>query len=385
MELIFNMYFLISCLLIVAYVFIMFQYIQGWKGLPTWEVPENYSPKTIVSIIIAARNEEENILPCLQSIIAQTYPTHLWEVIVVNDHSTDKTADLVTHFSHQNVKLLHLADFIKPEETNAYKKKAIEVGITMAIGDLIVTTDADCIVQSNWLMLLASYFECKDMKFIAAPVNFYREQNTLERFQSLDFMGMMGIAGGGIQRGFMRMCNGANLAYPKSIFQEVNGFQGITHLASGDDMLLMHKVAAKYPTRVGYLKNKAATTYTFAKPTFQSFLQQRIRWATKSSSYRERMVTIILASVLFFCMNIVVSLILLPFVGWQIGFIFLSSLIVKAIMDYWFLGSMSHFFQRQDLMRAFLPSFFMHIAYIVFVGTVANLVKKYEWKGRQVR
>ncbi|NJL75821.1 MAG: hypothetical protein HC892_13175 [Saprospiraceae bacterium] len=234
-------------------------------------------------------------------------------------------------------------------------------------------------------MLLVSYYECQQMKFIAAPVNFYQEQNALERFQSLDFMGMMGIAGGGIQRRFMRMCNGANLAYTKSVFEEVHGFQGINHIASGDDMLLMHKVAARYPKQVGYLKNSSATVFTHAKPTLRDFLQQRIRWATKSSGYQEQIVIVILALVLFFCLNIILTILLIPFLGWKIVFILVGLLLAKAIMDYLFLNLMSHFFERKQLMKSFVPSFFMHIAYIVFVGTAANFVKNYEWKGRKVK
>ena len=385
MENYFNHCLIVSSVLTLGYIVVMYQYIKGWKMLPTWEVPPHYVPNTKVSIVIPARDEEKSILNCLSSIVQQNYPASLWEVIVVDDHSTDQTVALVSSFAHPNVKLLRLSDFVQEGETKAYKKKAIEVAIAASTGSLIVTTDADCVVQPNWLMLLVSYCECQQMKFVAAPVNFYQERNALERFQSLDFMGMMGIAGGGIQRGFMRMCNGANLAYTKAVFEEVHGFQNINHIASGDDMLLMHKVAARYPKQVGYLKNIAATVFTHAKPTLRDFLQQRIRWATKSSGYQEKMVTVILALVLFFCLNIVLIVLLIPLLGWKVVPILVGVLLAKAIMDYLFLGLMSRFFEREQLMNAFIPSFFMHIAYIVFVGTAANFVKNYEWKGRKVK
>ncbi len=362
----------------------MWQYISGWANLATWEIPVNFEPSTSITVLIPARNEAEHIEKCLQSIVKQHYPKLLWEVIVLDDHSTDETAALVKAMQHPNVNLLHLADFVSEDETQSFKKKAIEVGIAHAKGDLIVTTDADCIAQVNWLALIASFYQVKESKFIAAPVNFYEECNTLERFQSLDFMGMMGIAGGGIQKQFMRMCNGANLAYTKAVFHEVNGFEGINHLASGDDMLLMQKVARRYPEGIGYLKNYESTTFTHAKPNLKSFLSQRIRWSTKSGSYQEWLVTFILAVVFFFCANLVLNALLLPFLGWDALVLLLIGLTVKAIMDYWFLSQMSHFFRRNDLMRSFFTSFFMHIAYIVVVGILAVTVKKYEWKGRQV-
>ncbi|MEM8528004.1 MAG: glycosyltransferase [Bacteroidota bacterium] len=381
----FIIYSVFSILLTIAYIVIVQQYRNGWKELSAWNLPPDFEAKTSISVLIPARNEAENIVACLNSILQQSYPNSIWEVIVLDDHSTDETADLVKQIDAPNIRLLHLADFVEAGETQSFKKKAIEVGVAEAKGDLIVTTDADCIVQGDWLTLIASFYQAKSCKFIAAPVNFHQEQNVLERFQSLDFLGMMGTAGGGIQRQFMRMCNGANLAYEKAIFYEVSGFEGINEMASGDDMLLMQKVAARYPEGIGYLKNLRATTYTTAKPTFTSFFRQRLRWATKSSSYQEAQVTFILALVFFFCCDILFSFFALLFWTKQAIIIFLFSLIIKALMDYLFLSEMSKFFQRQDLMRSFLPSFFMHIGYIIFVGFAANLVKQYEWKGRKVR
>ncbi|NJL75820.1 MAG: glycosyltransferase [Saprospiraceae bacterium] len=149
MEYYFNAHLVISALLTLGYIVVMYQYIKGWKMLPTWEVPPHYIPHTKVSIIIPARDEEKSILNCLSSIVQQNYPTLLWEVIVVDDHSTDQTVDLVSSLAHPNVKLLRLADFVQEGETKAYKKKAIEVAIAASTGSLIVTTDADCVVQPN--------------------------------------------------------------------------------------------------------------------------------------------------------------------------------------------------------------------------------------------
>lgn len=375
---------LISVVLIIFYACLISKYIQSWKSIPTWNLPENFQPATKISVIIPARNEAENILKCLHSILNQNYPASLFEIIVVDDHSEDETAFLVKKLHHPNVKLLKLQDFIAPNSTQSFKKKAIEIAVENARGDLIITTDADCITPENWLNLLVSFYERKQLKFIAAPVNFYQERNLLERFQSLDFCGMMCVTGAGIHARLQNMCNGANLAYAKSAFIAVNGFQGIDHLASGDDMLLMHKIAQKYPKKIGFLKNVKATIYTTAKPTWKSFLSQRLRWATKNASYQDWKVTFVLAMVFFLCVNIVLTFCLIPFLGYFAFALFLGQLLAKALIDYWFLKMSTHFFQRKDLMQSFVPSQILHILYIVIVGIMGNLIKKYEWKGRKV-
>jgi cellulose synthase/poly-beta-1,6-N-acetylglucosamine synthase-like glycosyltransferase len=377
----------LSLVLAIFYIFIISKYLHGWRALPEWRIPAGFQPKTKVSILIPARNEAANILACLESISQQSYPTPLFEVIVLDDHSEDDTFFLVKNFTqtHPNVRAVRLADFVKPGGTQSFKKKAIETGISLATGELIVTTDADCIVQQGWLALLVSFFEKTQSKFIAAPVNFHRETSLLERFQSLDFLGMMGVTGAGIHRRMNQMCNGANLAYPKAVFHEINGFEGIDHLASGDDMLLMQKIAARHPAGIYFLKNKNATVFTPAKPDLRSFLSQRLRWATKSASYRDWRVTAILGMVFLLCWAIVLSLLAAIFFGWKMAALAAVLLLMKTAADYFFLGEMARYFGRRDLMKNYPASQVLHVLYIVVAGTLANVVKRYDWKGRRVK
>lgn len=378
-------YLILSILFGFYYIYIILRYMEGWKALPKWHVPLDFQASTKVTVLIPARNEAENIQACLLSILNQHFPKSLLQIIVIDDHSTDDTLKVIKNINHPGITVLKLADFIQIHDTQSFKKKAIEIGIAHAEGELIMTTDADCLTPPNWLQLMVSYYEIHQPVFIAAPVNFYDEKSTLERFQSLDFMGMMCVTGAGIHRQFMNMCNGANLAYPKQVFETVGGFEGIDHLASGDDMLLMQKIAQHFPNKIAYLKNPQATVLTKAKPTLRSFLQQRIRWATKSTSYQEWRVTFILAMVFFFSSNLLLSLFLIPFIGWIALGIFLFSFFIKMIMDYFFLKNMARFFGRLDLMSAFFPALILHILYIIVVGVLGNVIKKYEWKGRRVR
>lgn len=379
-------YIYISLFLSLAYVLIMLRYLTNWKSIPIWEIPNDFSPQTKVTILIPARNEAENIQAGIQSILNQKYPSHLFEVIVIDDHSEDETATLILQFKASNIRVLFLKDFMKNRnELQSFKKKAISIGIENSTGDLIISTDADCIVPKNWLNYLVSFYEKGKYKFIAAPVNFHEEKSLFEKFQSLDFLGMMGVTGAGIHGRFMNMCNGANLAYEKKAFYEVNGFNGIDNIASGDDMLLLQKIAKRFPSQIAFLKNKNATVLTKGKPDLKSFSQQRIRWASKSGSYQEPQITFILALVFFFCVSIVFNFFLLLFFFAKIGWVFLTQLLIKTIVDFFFLNHMATFFQRKNLMKIFFPAQIFHIIYIFVIGLLGNLVKEYDWKGRKVK
>ncbi len=372
-------------LLTAAYLIIISSITKGWKALPEWDTLKK-TVNTKVSVLIAARNEEKNIEATLRSITNQDYPAELFEIIVIDDHSTDRTAALVKDFPATNISLIDLAKHVAPGSTQSFKKKAIEVAIGQAKGSLIVTTDADCLAMPHWLRYIVSYYEIHRPKIIAAPVVFTDEHTLFQQFQSLDFIGMMGVTGAGIHKKFLHMCNGANLAYEKAVFNEVNGFEGVDHLASGDDMLLMHKVVQRYPDQVAYLKQAGAVVTTTPKRSIQAFLNQRLRWATKTTSYQEKQVTIIWGLVWLFSVSIVLTglaSVFYPFLLW----LFLLQFSIKAITDYLFLGEVARFFGRGDLMRigVFGAAVFWEIWYVVTVGLLGSVKAKYEWKGRTVK
>ena len=373
--------------LAAGYFLIILKYIQGWGALAEWHLPVKYIPAVKVTIIVPARNEEENIVTCLESILNINYPKKLFEIIVVDDHSSDATFLLVNKFAKINpqVRLLKLTDAVKNGKNNSFKKLAIEMGIENANGELIITTDADCIVPRDWLLLIASFYEINKCSFIAAPVNFYQENSFFEKFQSLDFIGMMGVTGAGIHTGWMNMCNGANLAYTKKIFEKVDGFQGIDDLASGDDILLMQKIAVRFPNEIGFLKNKKATVLTTPKPTVKSFMAQRLRWATKAANYTEWKITFILSIVFFYCMAILISFFCSFMDGPKWFFLFTVLILIKTAADYFFLDKMADYFNRKDLMKTYVGSQLLHILYIVVIGCLSNVKKQYRWKGRKVR
>ncbi len=360
----------------------MQHYKQGWNALPAFKMTDGLDQEIAIDVILPARNEAQNIEACLRSIFKNDYS--LYKVWVVDDHSTDETVAVVKRLqqNHANLYLVQLSDEL---EGGQGKKAAIAAGIQRGSAQLIMTTDADSVVPETWLSIFAKFYQSHQFHCIGAPVNFYQEQNLMERFQSLDYQGMMLITGAGIQRQWMRMANGANLAYSREAYQKVNGFAGIDHLASGDDMLLMQKMAKAYPQGIGFIKNKAATVHTLAQPSWQHFIRQRLRWASKSAVYPEWKVTAALALVFFYCWTIIAALVFGLLYPSRFLPLFFLLFFIKTGVDYAFLKKATQFFERPDLLRNFLLQQILHITYIASVGLLANLVKKYEWKGRMVQ
>jgi len=355
--------------LLIAY------YWQSWKAISDF-IPLNTTASTTISIIIPARNEEKNIGQLFQALQNQTYPTELFEVIVVDDHSTDGTAAIVQQFP--SVKLIQL----KEDNINSYKKKAIETGIAAATGDLIVTTDADCLPGNNWLTTIAAFKTEKQSAFIAAPVVLENNNSLLQIFQTLDFLVLQGITGASVYKNAHSMCNGANLAYEKKAFQEVNGFQGIDNIASGDDMLLMHKIWKQYPDKVHYLKSKEAIVSTQPMKTWKAFFNQRIRWASKAKSYGDKRIIVVL--LLVYLLNL--SFLVLSVVGFfcSMYWIFLLGLwLAKTMVEFPFVYSVASFFNKKSLLKYFLFFQPLHIIYTILSGLFGQF-GKYEWKGRRV-
>jgi biofilm PGA synthesis N-glycosyltransferase PgaC len=367
---------LIVILLFICYSVLILYYWQSWKSIPDF-ISSAESAQTKISVIIAARNEEENIGRLLVALQEQSYSKEFFEVIVVDDHSEDTTAAIVRQFVL--VKLVQLKD----DNINSYKKKAIETGIAAATGELIVTTDADCLPTREWLKTIAVYKEEKQATLLVAPVVFENDNSLLEIFQALDFLTLQGITGASVYKNIHSMSNGANLAYERKAFYEVTGFAGVDHIASGDDMLLMYKIWKKYPQQVHYLKSKDAIVTTQPMKTWNEFFNQRIRWASKAKQYDDKRITDVLILVYLFNLSFLSLLI-----GgiWNLEFLiwFLALWIAKTIIELPFVYSVATFFDKQKLLKYFFFFQPLHIFYTILSGLFGQF-GKYEWKGRRVR
>jgi len=369
----------LSVSLTLCYVAAVFYFKKGWKRILHFS-PGADIPSTSVSILIAARNEEEKIAFTIEDILKQNYPLGLVELIVVDDHSTDRTANIVEWYGNKGVKLIKLNE---DKALNSYKKKAITEAIKVAKGDVIITTDADCRMGAEWLRTVVAYFEKHNSKLVSSPVSYTKEKSFFERLQTLEFLYLIGLGASSIGNKKPSTCNGANLAYRKDVFLELKGFQGIDDLASGDDELFLHKVASKYPDGIGFCKSKLAMVYTDAKPNLTEFIRQRKRWASKSTRYKDK--RIVALGVVIWLFNILILLnMVLSFFNSSYFLVLLLIFLLKFIAEFVFLSTITQFARRKELL-SYLPVLtVIHVFYIVYIGIAGNS-GKYVWKGRLVR
>ena len=385
--------FSISLVLFISYAALIIYYRQSWLKIPYYTPGEAPPPPIKISVIVPARNEEKNIGACLNSICNQTLCKELYEVIVIDDHSTDTTVDIVKNYAAKNVKLISLRDVVQSQTTNSYKKKAIETAIAQSTGDLMVTTDADCIVTPEWLDTITSFYHETNAVFLAMPVSYSSKNNFIEIFQSLDFMTLQGITGASVYQRIHSMCNGANIAYSKKAFYEAGGFSGIDTIASGDDMLLMHKIWKLYPNAVYFIESRKVIVQTQPMKTVRDFFNQRIRWASKADKYDDKRSFIVLVLVYFFNVLLLILPLASIFDNFQLSItnvqfsilhLWLALLVGKTIIELFFLYPVAKFFNRQKLLWWFPVAQPFHILYTVIAGWLGKF-GSYQWKGRKVQ
>ena len=375
---------LIFLLLLFGYALLIDYYRRAWKKIPLFDAA-NKNPTLFISVVIAARNEEANIEGLLKSLREQSYPSELFELIVVDDHSEDKTWELIQQNKELvSLKSIQLKDRVKEgERLGSYKKRAIEEGISIASGKLIVTTDADCRFHQDWLKTIAAFYEENNPKFIAAPVKLTGNSSVLSIFQILDFLVLQGITGASVHKRFNSLCNGANLAYERTAFYEVKGFEGVDKIASGDDLLLMHKIFLKYPNDVLYLKSDAAIVHTDTQKTWKEFFQQRIRWSSKADSYQDKRIFWVLLFVyLINCCFVALAVAAFFKLSWLV--VFLLFLLAKILIEFPFVNAIALFFKQENLMRYFPFLQPIHILYTIVAGTFGKF-GSFEWKGRRIK
>ena len=366
---------------VVAFIYVqlIMRFTFGWFSLDKGGSTSTESSfSTTFSVVIAARNEEQIIASCLGAIALQNYPAELFEVIIVNDHSTDATFKLVHEFITEHpgisVKLLN--------SKGEGKKRAITEGIHIATGQLILVTDADCQMSEDWIPSFAMFYEKKRARCISGPVKM-TGKGIFAGIQGLEFMSLIGSGAGSISAGMPVMCNGANFCYEKTVFEAVEGFEDNHHYTSGDDVFLMLKINKRFGAgSVGFLKDPAAIVTTAAQPDLRSFLRQRMRWTSKSPGYTDFGIILTGVSVLLINLGILTGFVYGLLSGsWQ-PFSFL--LISKLIIDLPMLITVSSFMHQKRLLLYYLPVQLLMPFYVVFTA-LGGLLSTVSWKGRPVK
>ncbi|WP_336517281.1 glycosyltransferase [Pollutibacter soli] len=363
--------------LFIGYALLILYYRYLWSSIPVFSLPRDFQPQTTVSVIIPVRNESANIAACIEAVLKQDYPSHLLNILVIDDHSEDGTVDIVKSMKNPAFPI-HIA-----QNLSQGKKASIKTGIDLSSNQLIVTTDADCKAGPLWIKTLVAFYHSQKSVFIAAPVRMKNSGTVLSIFQILDFISLQGIGASAVHHRFHMLSNGANIAYEREIFHSSGGFEGIEKIASGDDILLMHKVAAIHPEKTNYCLSQDVIVETNTEPDLYRFIQQRIRWASKARFYPDNKISLVLYWVFAFnismCLLIIYSFFNLSILKWTLLLIFL-----KTIVELIFLIPVARFFAQLQLLWFFLPAQPFHIIYTVIAGFFGQ-VTKYEWKGRKTK
>lgn len=377
----------LSFVLGFSYLYIIANYLKNWHNLKF--VPDRNSLENIpfISVVVAARDEEKNISHCIKSLLIQDYPVDKYEIIIVDDFSSDKTAELIKIFESSVTNLKYL--FSSANEQGhiiSYKREAIQTGISASKGEYILLTDADCTVPTSWITTYSEQFMKEDCVFIGGSVIISDEnQNILTSFQGLDMIGMMVITGAGYQSGNQLLANGANMGFSKQVFKELGGYTQFPQKASGDDMFLLHHFHQHYPKSIRFLKTLSAVVVTQPEHSIKSLLRQRIRWASKNNAYKEMNINFSLF-VLFIVSLTIVILGILSVLQASIFFpMFCVLYIFKIFSDYLLQREAIRFFNKRKLEKYFFISQNIHTLYIAWVGIMASLFPVYWWKGRKVR
>ena len=328
-----------------------------------------------VSVLIAARNEEKNIVKLLQSLYNQTFPKELYEVIIVDDHSEDNTRKYIEEFINNNkdinIKLL------KAESEG--KKKAISQALHNAENELIMVTDADCELNSLWIESIAAFYQDKKCKMILAPVLLSPANNLFEKMQVLEHLSLIASTAGSASIGVPVMCNGANMAYEREAALEVEKLRHDFNIESGDDMFLLEQFVKKYGHKnVKFFLEKTTIVKTKTCKTIKEFLRQRRRWVSKSKSYTNCKIILTALAVLFFNLSIV-SLLLSAFFIPALWSLYILLTLLKFFIDFPILKSIANFMDQGKILRWTLPLEFIYPFYVVFVA-ISGLFLKVNWK-----
>lgn len=359
---------LIICLL---YVSLISAFIYGWIKTPIF-IATNNLPQTSISVIVAIRNEEENLSQIIDCLANQNYPKHLLEIILVNDHSTDKSLEIILAACNQ----YSFFKFINLENSFG-KKEAIKSAITISSGNLIVTTDADCTMNNNWLRTISSFYETEKPAMIIGPVKM-NNKTYFEQMQALEFTSLISSGAGAAAIKSPILCNGANLAYEKvNLINQTDFLQN--NISSGDDMFAMINLK-KQGKSIRFLKSIDAVVCTNPQKSISEFIQQRLRWTSKTSKMLD-LFTIYTAIIVYLINLILLVLMIGSLFNYSLFLLFTGVLLLKTIIDLMLMSKFTAFLNQQKILWFVIPVELGYFLYVSLIGLFSSFLA-YKWKGR---
>jgi poly-beta-1,6-N-acetyl-D-glucosamine synthase len=347
-------------ILIVPYLVLLLKNYRNLLKIRTFIASSD--PSAFISVVVACHNEQENLPSLLNCFATQTYPSHLFEVIIVNDNSTDATSEIASRFSG-------LSNILAMDSKGRGKKAALRTGILAAKGELIITTDGDCQMGEQWLTTISAYYEQNKPQMIICPVMLESGTGFPGRLQEFEFLSLQGITAGYTVAGNPIMCNGANLAFERDSYMDHSGNLH-DEINSGDDVFLLHSLKKVNKSGIKWLESPEAIVRTRSETTLNSFLRQRSRWISKGRYYTDKD-TIVTATATFtavilqavYLIGSIFNPVLIP--------VFALILALKSVPDYLILQNTARRYHKSELMRWFLPAQLIYPFYVILVVLIS--------------
>lgn len=337
-----------------------------------------------VSVVIAARNEAGYIADCLKGLAGQSYPADRYEVLVVDDDSTDETAQIAARYAveYPNIRSIEVTDAFRHI---AAKKRPLSEGIRAARGPIILTTDADCSVPATWVSGMVSQLEAgADVVIGFSQVKAAGDRLTpAERIQAFDFLALMCASAGAANLGIPLAASGQNFAYRKALFDRVNGFEAIAHCPSGDDVLLL-QLFRRAGARIAFSDHPDTFVSTRRAESIAGFWTQRRRWASNARNMAALNPLFFVYLTNVFLLNLLIPAGIILGIGENAFGLPLSCLAGKTLADLAVVWTGARLFGRTDLLPV-LPAWeLLQIPYTTLVGLFGSF-GSFVWKGRTHR
>jgi poly-beta-1,6-N-acetyl-D-glucosamine synthase len=368
---------LIAIILVILYLIWIGYFFYGWLKNPVCSTNSNLREKPYVSLIIPVRNEELNMENILNDLIRQDYPEELFEIIIVDDHSSDLTSVIVDQFRNENGNIR----YIRLTDNQTGKKSAIQTGVKESRFPVILTTDADCRLPAEWMAMMVNCFESTGSDLIAGPVILNGGKGFFARFQQLEMFSLIGSTAGAINSGNPVMCSSANLGFKKEAYLK-SANPVFDKFSSGDDVFLLHEMD-RAGRKISFFKHNSFYVTTEIQSDLRGFLKQRKRWTSKSRHYKSK--AALFTAILVFLINVYAVICITG--GFLNQDLFMAAgfiLFFKSAIDFPFLYSVADFYGSRNLMRYFPAIQIVYFFYISFTVILA-FINVNDWKGRIVK
>lgn len=363
------------CLAII-YATLIFLFYHGWQKIQTTKIPPDFRASLFLSVVVAARNEQNKLPLLLNDLLLQNYPAHLFEIIIINDHSTDATLSVL---KNEQKKHTNLYFYSLPQNISG-KKQAIKYAVNQTKGSFIITTDADCRISPDFIKTYAAFIAQKKPQMILAPV-LMTGNNPFQQIQQVEFMSLIASTAGAAGIKHPIMSNAANMAFNKNSWKKFRSSHD-ENIPSGDDLFFLLDLKKNgFRDDIHFLKNINTVVKTEASPTLSDFLRQRIRWTSKSRHYFDYEIIFTAITVLTMNFSILSSLFLLLFQA-NYWWLFILLFFMKAIPDFLLLKNVNKFFCLKNLWLKFLVLQIIYPFYIVIIGILGNILP-FVWKDRK--